>query len=297
MSKGKDTEIKTIYDDLSVDELKEALKNIFFYAGEFTDADMEEMNKIMTVLERKEPSSPMYSAEESWKRFQETYSDELSALGVHNTEEVMQEIPMAVSEVGRSISEAETVRPVRRRKLLRIGLVAAIMVVIILAAAVTASAFGYNLFGWVPKWNDDVLGFGEDEPSPNALHDSSQIVAALEELGIDEPLYPMWLPDGFKRDFFVIEKDPVFLHEGYAKDDRYLSITIEPSDSAKTYVYEKEDTAPLEYTSNDITYYIIFDNGQYTAVWTTEHYTAYIMGNITLDDMKQILDSIKGVQK
>ena len=194
MSKGKDTEIKTIYDDLSVDELKEALKNIFFYAGEFTDADMEEMNKIMTVLERKEPTPPMYTAEESWKRFQETYSDELSALGVHNTEEVMQEIPVAVSEVGRSISEAETVRPVRRRKLLRIGLVAAIMVVIILAAAVTASAFGYNLFGWVPKWNDDTIQF---VPEDSSVTTSLDIPTALKQLGVVEPLFPTWLPDGF----------------------------------------------------------------------------------------------------
>ena len=210
----------------------------------------------------------------------------------------MQEKVPADSETVVSIPETSTVRPVRRRRLLRIGLVAAIMVIIILAATVTAYAFGYNLLGWVPKWNNDLLSFGEDEsPEPNELHDSPQIAAALKELGINEPLYPTWLPEGFKLDYSVIETDPVFLHEGYAEGDRYLSITIEPSDSAKTYVYEKEDTAPLEYTSNDISYYIIFDNEQYTAVWTTEHYSAYIMGNITLNDMKQILDTIRGIQK
>ena len=298
MSKDKDAEIKTIYDDLSVDELKEALKNIFFYAGEFTDADMEEMNKIMTVLERKEPSSPMYSAEESWERFQETYSDELSVLGVHNIEEVMQEKASAGSETMVSISEASTVRPVRRRKLLHIGLVAAIMVVIILAAAVTASAFGYNLFGWVPKWNNDVLSFGEEEsPEPNDLHDSPQIPLALKQLGIDEPLYPTWLPSGFKLTVSVIEKKPVFLHEGYSDGERYLSITIEPSATAQTYAYEKEDTDPLEYTSNDMTYYIIFDNEQYTAIWKTDNHSVYIVGNVTLDELKQILNSVKETKK
>ena len=67
---NQDAEIKTKYDDFSVDELKAALKNIFFYRGEFSDADMEEMNQIMAALDKKEPISPMYSAEESLKRFQ-----------------------------------------------------------------------------------------------------------------------------------------------------------------------------------------------------------------------------------
>ena len=214
---NQDAEIKTKYDDFSVDELKAALKNIFFYRGEFSDADMEEMNQIMAALDKKEPISPMYSAEESLKRFQETYGEEMSSLGVRNTEEVMEENPAADSDVVSSESKAETVRPVRRRRLLRAALVAAAVVVILIAAAATASALGYTLFGWVPKWNSDVLGFGEDEsPEPNELHDSYKIPAALKELGIEEPLYPTWLPDGFKLESAIAETDPVFLHEGYS---------------------------------------------------------------------------------
>lgn len=297
MSKGKDTEIKTIYDDLSVDELKEALKSIFFYAGEFTDADMEEMNKIMTVLERKEPTPPMYTAEESWKRFQETYSDELSALGVHNTEEVMQEKVPADSETVVSIPETSTVRPVRRRKLLRIGLVAAIMVVIILAAAVTASAFGYNLFGWAPKWNDDVLGFGEDETSSNDLHDSPQIPVVLERLGIDEPLYPTWLPEGFRIEYSEIEMDPVFLHEGYSDGERYLSITIEPQSQVGVTSYQKDLNQPIEYTVQGVTHFVVSDVSSYTATWQTEKYLVQITGNVTLEEIEQIINSVYGVKK
>ena len=298
MRNDKDAEIKTKYDDFSVEELKEALKNIFFFSGEFSDADIKEMDQIMAVLDRKEPITPIYTAEESLKRFQETYADELSSLGVHSTEEVMQEKAPAASETVVSIPETSTVRPVRRRRLFRIGLVAAIMVVIILAAAVTASAFGYNLFGWVPKWNNDVLSFGEEEsPEPNDLHDSPQIPLALKQLGIDEPLYPTWLPSGFKLTVSVIEKKPVFLHEGYSDGERYLSITIEPSATAQTYAYEKEDTDPLEYTSNDMTYYIIFDNEQYTAIWKTDNHSVYIVGNVTLDELKQILNSVKEPKK
>ena len=297
MLNDKDAEIKTKYDDLSVDELKEALKNTFFYSGEFSDADMEEMDQIMAALDRKEPLEPLYTAEESLKQFQEAYGEELSSLGVRNTEEVIKETPAADSDAVSSVSEVKTVRPVRRRRLLRVALVAAATIVILFAIAATASAMGYNILGWMPKWNDDVLGFGEEEASKSDLHDSSKIVAALEQLGITEPLYPTWLPEEFEIDFSVIETDPVFLHEGYSDGERYLSITIEPSVTAQTYMYQKEDAAPFEYISNDITFYIVYDNGRYTAIWKTENYSVYIAGSIALDEMKQILDSVKEAKK
>ena len=62
MRNDKDAEIKSKYDDFSVEELKEALKNIFLFSGEFSDADIKEMDQIMAVLDRKEPITPMYTA-------------------------------------------------------------------------------------------------------------------------------------------------------------------------------------------------------------------------------------------
>ena len=53
MQNDKDTEIKTKYDNYSVDELKAALKNYFFFSGEFSDADMEEMIRLTDELIRK----------------------------------------------------------------------------------------------------------------------------------------------------------------------------------------------------------------------------------------------------
>lgn len=298
MQNDKDTEIKTKYDNYSVDELKAALKNYFFFSGEFSEADMEEMNQIMAVLDRKEPISSLYTAEESLMRFQETYDEELSSLGVRKTEEVIKEKPAADSETVCSISRAEPVRTVRRRRLLRAALVAAAVVVILIAAAATASALGYTLFGWVPKWNSDVLGFGEDEsPKPNELHDTYKIPTALKELGIEEPLYPTWLPDGFKIDVSVIETDPVFMHEGYSDGDRYLSITIEPSSSTEKGMYQKDDIVPYEYCVKEHTHFIFSDVEQLTATWNTGGYGVLLVGNVSLEEMKKMIDSVYEVKK
>ena len=133
-------------------------------------------------------------------------------------------------------------------------------------------------------------------PEPNELHDSSQILAALEQLGIDEPLYPTWFPEGFTREFFVIEMDPIFLHEGYSDGERYLSITIEPTEMTNILVYQKDDKPLVEYTKNDITHYIFSDIDQITATWQTNNYSVCVVGNVSLDTIERIIDSIYGVK-
>ena len=293
MQNDKDTEIKTKYDNYSVDELKAALKNYFFFSGEFSEADMEEMNQIMAVLDRKEPISSLYTAEESLMRFQETYDEELSSLGVRKTEEVIEEKPAAELEPVSSISEAAPVRPVRRRRLIRIALVAVAVVMILFAAAATASALGVNLFGWIPKWNDEVLGFGENEsPEPNELHDSSPIVVTLAQLGIDEPLYPHWMPEGFRFDVSAIQTEPLLLHEGYCNGDRYLTISIQPSSWGNSIVFQKDATPLVEYIKNNTIHYVFSDEDQLTASWHTDDYIVFITGNISIEEMERIIDSI-----
>ena len=295
MPNDKDAEIKSRYEDYSVEELKEAFQTIFLYTTDYSEADIEEMDKIVAVLKKKNPVPRKYTTEESWKLFQEMHEEELSRLGVHDAEEVVEEESAADTDAVQTTPTVEAMRPVRHRKWLRAGLFAAILAVLILAFTVTALAC--NFFGWIPKWNNEALSFGEDKSEPNELSDSSPIAVTLAQLGINEPLYPHWLPEEYQLDVSVVETDPVFMHEGYSCGDKYISLTIEPSEPAQTYVYQKEDVVPLEYPSNNMVYYIVCDNDQYTAIWKTDNYTGYIMGSVTLDEMKRILDSVREVNK
>ncbi len=93
MPNEKDAEIKSRYEDYSVEELRAALNVIFDSTDEFSDSDVEKMDEIMAVLDKKDPLTQRYTAEESWKHFQENYREELSRLGVRNTEEVIENEP------------------------------------------------------------------------------------------------------------------------------------------------------------------------------------------------------------
>lgn len=292
MPNTKDAEIQSRYEDYSVEELREALNAIFDSTDDYSDSDVEQMDEIMAVLNKKNPLPRRYTAEESWKHFQENYREELSRLGVRNTGEVMEETQVADADVVRMVSEKEKVRPVRHRKLMRFGLVAAAVIVLFIAAAATASALGYNLFGWVPRWNNEAFSFGGEEAKPNELSDSSPIAVALEQLGIHEPLYPTWLPEGFVSKTSIIQTDPIFLHEIYYNGEKQLSITIEPQSQLDITSFQKDENQPIEYIVEGHSHYVVADASCYTAIWQSGDFFIQLSGNISFEEVKRIINSV-----
>lgn len=287
MSETKDTEIGKEYDDLSVDELKEELRIAFLQSDdEIGDDTMDKLDKLMAALREKEPLDHERSAEEAWEAFQQDHREELSPIGVRN-QSAMEVMP----------SQAEFDRKMVRRSwklFLRIGLVAAIVIVILFAVTAVASASGFNLWGWIPKWNSEDLRFATEAPE---VVDTHGIQSALAELGITESVYPTWIPEDLMCTIVVFETNPVFLHEFYSDNDRMLYITIVPSSGSDTAVYQRDDTVSEEYIAGGTIHYIFCDIDQYSAVWYTENYTVSVSGNITLLEMKRIIDSVYEVSR
>lgn len=282
MSQAKDAEIGKEYDDLSPEDLKEALKTVLLYTDEINDDTTVELDRIMAALREKEPLEHERSAEEQWAVFRAEHREELSQLGIRTDDKKKEVRP------GRTGS-GQVGRRRNVRALTRIALVAALIVVLLIGAAVTASALGFELWGWAPKWNQEDLRFVTEEPGAEDVHGIS---SALVALGIDEPLYPHWLPEDMKWETARIQLDPVFLYEAYQGNDRVLSITIVPSTISDTAIYQRSDADPEEYIAGKTIHYIFHDIDQTSAVWYTQNYTILIVGNITDDEMKRIIDSI-----
>lgn len=281
------------YDDYSAEELKTMLQRYFLYA-DLDDAAVDEMEAILAALRKKAPFPHTRTTAEMWAEFQAEHAEELASLGIQNDEDTKEvvEKEAADTDAVRLVSGTAAVHTPRRRRLLRVGLIAALMVVVILAAAATASAMGINLFGWVPVWNGETFSFGDETSKPNELNDSSPIAVALVQLGINEPLCPHWLPDGFRLNASIIETEPVFLHESYFNGERCITITIEPSEYFDTGMYQKDDKSPTEYYVGNHVHYIFSDNDQYSAAWECDDLSILIMGKVSLNEMKQIIDSV-----
>ena len=294
----KDTEKMKQYDDYSVEELKSALQRCFMFSDLDNEA-VEEMEQILAALRKKAPFPHPHTKEELWEEFKEEHAKELAALGIRrnrDTEEVIEKDPEECADTGAAfvvpIASAEKVQTVsagaepmhgkRSQKLMRTALIAAAVVVLMAVVTVAASAMGFNLWGWVPKWSDEDVRFvSEDTEKPYVEH----IPDVLASMGITEPLYPTWLPDDFTRTESQVIEEPFFLHEKFEGNDRRLIITISPTSGSETAVYQKETDPPLEYLAGNTVHYIFDNTNEVSAVWNSESYTILIVGNISSEEM------------
>ncbi len=282
MSQARDAEIGKEYDDLSPEDLKKALKTVLLYTDEINDDTTAELDRIMAALREKEPLEHERSAEEQWAVFRAEHREELSQLGIR-TDDKEKEVRPGRAESG------QVGRRRNARVLTRIALVAALIVVLLIGAAVTASALGFELWGWAPKWTQEDLRFVTEEPG---VQDKKDIPTALAALGIDEPIYPNWLPEDMEQENAEIQFDPTYLSEAYQGNNRTLIITIVPSSISDTAVYQRSESDPEEYIAGNTIHYIYSDMNQITATWYTKSFTASIVGGISIEEMKQIIDSI-----
>ncbi len=283
------------YDDYSVEELRAELQRYFLYS-DLDDEAVDEMEQILAVLREKAPFHHPHTTEEMWSEFRSEHAEEFAELGIRKNEdakEVIDEEPKADVIEKQSRTKPAVAHSRRGRRFLRAAMVAAAMVVFIIAATVTASAMGYNLWGWLPKWDSELLSFESESPQADADNsDLPSIPLILASLGIDDPLYPTWLPEDMERKEIKFNEDPLFLFESFQGNDRYLSITISPAGNFGTAVYQKEAKNPIEYTKCNMVHYLFPNTNEIIAAWSTEDYTVTIAGNISVDEMERIIDSI-----
>lgn len=296
----KDIETMKQYDDYTVEELRAALQRYFLFS-ELDDEAVDEMEQILAVLRKKAPFTHLHTNEEMWEEFKTAHADDFAALGIRNdmeTEEVVEQKPEADETAARS--EPVPVRKPRRqiRGLLRVGLIAAALVALLAGVTVAASAMGYNLWGWIPEWTDEDVRFVAETPVQTPGEDDlKDIPMVLASLGITEPLYPTWLPEDMARTETKAIERPLFLQEKYQGNNRRLIITISPISGPETTVYQKEVTTSIEYLVGNTMHYFFTNSDNIQATWYTESYTVLIDGNISLDEMKKIIDSVYEVRK
>ncbi len=301
MPEEEDVEIMTPYEDYSVDELKESLKKIFFLS-ELNDADLAEMDQIMEILREKDPLPPGRSAEESWEEFKSLYMQDPEADDIHSdldSEEVSDTdtAPNVVAEFPDK-ENASPARPKLHRKLIRVALIAAIIMVFFAAVTATAAAMGYNLWGWLPIWGNEDLRFVAETPTREPHQDDlKDIPMVLASLGITEPLYPTWLPEDLKRTETKTFEEPLFLLENYQGNDRELTITISPASGLENTIYQKTDNPPFEYHVGSKVHYIFENTDEIITIWFSEEYSVLISGNISIDEMKKVIDSVYEVKE
>ena len=183
---------------------------------------------------------------------------------------------------------------------LRAAAAMAAVVAVFFCVTITASAFGLNLFGFTPWWDQEQFIFQPDDSDItfNAPISSDSIPYVelemlLAEKGIMASLTPQWIPEGFIADGASDNSYPEkYMFSAYhVRGDETICLIIESFDS-NTLISEK-DVNPVElYTTDGTDYYIFTNIDDFVAVGVKDSFLIHISGPITREEIKQMLDSI-----
>lgn len=276
------------YDSMTTEELEDILRQD---TDEFEDDTYIDM--LMYVAEvirrRKEPNPNRKTPEEAFEIFKAQYMP---------TDAEMEEY--------RKRSEEHTIRKnhakaVPMTRWMRRLIAAAAVVAVIFAGTITASAFGINIWEAFIQWTEETFYFGgssDQEPSAPDKNDENEyhsLQNALDSYNISIPMAPTWIPEGYELSEMIVSESPVHVTflAIYLRDDLILKVQIKGYVSSDPQQIEQSGSVLEEYESGGIIYYIFENDSQLQAVWTNEPYECYISGEMTIDEMKQIIDSIK----
>lgn len=273
MSENQNCEVRdfSIYDEISTKELEEILR-LDAESAEDQESDTEKLLYVMEVLTKRRNSNSHTgkTAQEAYESFKEHYLPEIDS----------ERKPKCIS--------LHWIRP--------LAATAAILVIVIFGS-VTAKAFGVDVWKAVVQWTQETFHFGAwGDSAPDDKLPYASLQEALEKGNTPSWLVPTWIPDGYDLTNISVEFSPLQkqYRAAYSKGVNILHITVQKHlNKNPVYVEQSEGLVEEEYVVSGITFYLIKNIDAVKAVWIYDSYECRINGNLTIDEVKIMIDSIE----
>ena len=263
------------FDTMETEELEEILR-LDVEAPEEEETDTELLLYVMEVLaeRRKNANITGNNAHDAWKSFEENY------------------MPENILETKSKPAPARWLRSV---------IAAAAVIALLILIPVSAKAMKLDeLWNVVAKWAKETFSFvsgGDtdvDEPESGYNGEHNELQDVLRANKRDADIVPTWIPEGFVLE--NVEKDLSPVQEMYIafhlNGDKNLMVRVQ--------TYLEEDILNVEIEENYteilsvscVDYYIFKNEDQCRAVWITGMYECMISGDLSIDEIKMMIDSI-----
>lgn len=267
------------FERLSNEELRSILaRDSLLDDGE--DADMDSILAISEILAGREHTSAS-EIDAAWESFQKDYRPY-----------TMDAKPLfALDDEKEERSEGRK----KTRLLVRIVSIAAVISLLLGFGAVTAYARKGALWNVVVNWSQGSFRLADpDEPKPGPFY---ALATALRGCGIREPLVPKWLPDGYGEGTFQFEDISGFM-QFYStcyngEKEIHMNVFRYSSEQRPDTVYESDTSVPYEiYEAGGVEHYLMMNDKYRRAVWMNGDLECSILGEVSEQEMKRIIDSI-----
>lgn len=121
-----------------------------------------------------------------------------------------------------------------------------------------------------------------------------KVYDAVVEMGITEPVVPMWIPKGYeltelKKDTNKVKAEisAVFMNSGY-----YLVYKIDKYKECATHDYYMDGVHIKEYEAAGVTHNVLQNNERFVAVWNRDNVECFLTLECQEDVLYKILNSI-----
>ena len=179
--------------------------------------------------------------------------------------------------------------------------VVAIVFVALTTAAVSAKAFAPDFWEKVAIWTREFFRFedvtdGTEGKNPDTENNAEldSLRDALNQHKIPETLVPRWIPEGYICASVTSKDNPRVraISAVYEKDGEQLIIKIRQDLGSDPVQIEKNEDLIEVYTADGVDYYIFSNDKYIQTAWVLGEYECVIIGKLTLEDMKKVIDSI-----
>ncbi len=178
--------------------------------------------------------------------------------------------------------------------------IAAVFTAVLLCSLVTVNALGYNPVQTFMKWVNDTIQVysnpsGTMELPPNVPGEYRSLREALDDNGAGNVACPTWVPRDYAlREVVVRQSDGITQFTAFYLSERgRLAVQIYKMDGINWSGVIEGEPNGTEYVHNGVTYFLTSNNELRKASWTTGQCSCGIVGQITEDELKQIINSIK----
>ena len=289
---GFDTNSQFAYlDHLSTEELEDILRADM----EVSEGDTDLALYIMEVITKREDATSEESGNRTLKALQEFRAVYNTPEGVGQTlyPPVPQQAEILQTVVDRpNLSMTPRSNWHRLCRSLATAAAAAVIVVLLIPSALGYESF-YQMIG---VWTDSIFQF-QSNGDPPSVKNYKSTEQALSDNSIPSWIVPSEIPEGFElEEVKIFEQSQFTLFEIltlYKKSDLSLTISVRRSDNLESAKFEKYGVAVQEYISNGIVYYLFENQDQNVAAWTVNDWECSIYGDVSIEDLKIMVDSIK----
>ena len=268
------------YDSMTTEELQEILRKHAHDELE-TEPDTDELYYIMEVLARRreeEDPQAFRSNEEALADFRQNYMPK--AMQTDHTKVVR--FPNRAFRVAAAVL--------------------AIVLILVVGTSVTAEAFQIDIWGKFATWTKEIFQFTDTfqgttaaNPEKDNSLELASLQAALDQHEILEKIAPTWLPNGYANKDLKVKESPRVrnINAVYEKDGSELIIKIRQTIGVQAPHVEKNDDFLEKYVVDGVEYYIFSNTETLQVAWSIGEFECIIGGNITLEEMKRMIDSIR----